>query len=342
MASREVKIIALAWAPFGHRLDELSSAVGGKRVNITLLYGPRYLAPIRYLALFFRTLVLLWSESPDAVLAQNPPIFCPVSALLYCRFARKRLVVDHHSIWRLKTIGGGPVGRGIAFLERFVAKNSAANTAPHQVWADELEEMGGRRVLVIHDYVQKNPFQRDDEVKSKYADGKVLAIASHGGHPLERIEVEVAAASRSDGLRLLVTGPPSKLAARLGDTPPNVRYLGLLPMDEYLRLKASCDFAVNITDEPATLSHVLFEYAASSLPVISTESDVVRETFGDALCYVKSSSASDVAEALSEFLDDHRRRLEYAARMEAKFKKLTAARARELELLRTAISGRRP
>jgi hypothetical protein len=339
---REVKTIALAWAPFGHRLDELSAALGGKRVNITLLYGPRYFAPIRYLALFFRTLILLWSESPDVVLAQNPPIFCPISALLYCKLAGRRLLVDHHSIWRLKTIGGGLVGKAIGFLETFVALSSEANTVPHSVWAKELSRMGGNRVFVVHDFVDKNPCQRDLALRDRYGGGRMVAIASHGGHPLERVETEVEAASKFPGLLLLVTGPPSKLAARLKSTPPNVEYLGLLPMDDYLKLKASCDFAINITDEPFTLSHVLFEYAASSLPAVSTRSEVVENTFGEALLYSRSSAVEHVVDALLPFVDEPEVLAKYRSRIEGKFVELSAAREKEIDLLISVATGIRP
>src|SRR5208282_5727287 len=99
------KTLSILWGPFGDRADELAEAIGAERVSITLLYGPRYFAPIRYLVLFFRTLVILFQKQPDVVYAQNPPVFCPLTCLLYCRFTGARLIVDHHSIWRVKTLG---------------------------------------------------------------------------------------------------------------------------------------------------------------------------------------------------------------------------------------------
>ncbi|TLX93750.1 MAG: glycosyltransferase family 4 protein, partial [Thaumarchaeota archaeon] len=99
-------------------MDELAEVVGGKRVSMTILYGPRYFAPLRYVTLFLKTLLLLLSERPGVVYAQNPPVFCPLTCLIYSRLAGKRLLVDHHSVWQLKTVGG-LVGRVIGFLERF-------------------------------------------------------------------------------------------------------------------------------------------------------------------------------------------------------------------------------
>ncbi len=317
-------------------MDELSAAAGGKRVSLTLLYGPRYFAPLRYLALFLRTLILLAVEAPDVVYAQSPPVFCPLSSLLYCKAAGKKLVVDHHSVWRVKTIGGA-LGKVIGFLESFVASSAALNTAPHNLWAKELVALGARMVLVVHDFVLQNPFERDQAVRAKYAGTPLIAIASHGGHPLERLETEVGAASQVREMTLLMTGPPSKLARRLENLPPNVRYLGMLPMEEYLRLKASCDFAVNITDEPYTLSHVIFEYVASSLPVVSSRQEVVEDTFGDSLVYVRDTSLGQVAARLSEISRDPGSLDVYKQRIKRTYDELRRLRDAETDGLRRSL-----
>ena len=173
----------------------------------------------------------------------------------------------------MKTLGGrSPLTRAIAFLERVVSRAADANTAPHGLWARMLVKMGARDVLVYHDYVPNNERWPDAALKRQMAEGPILAIASHGGHPLERLEVEAAAVAgeREVGVSLVISGPREKLERRLAALalPPNVKYAGFLDHEVYEALKASADFAVNITDEPHTLSHVLFEFAASSLPVI--------------------------------------------------------------------------
>jgi glycosyltransferase involved in cell wall biosynthesis len=318
-------------------MDELSKAVGGKRVSITLLYGPRYLAPLRYVALFLRTLILLAVERPDFVYAQNPPVFCPLACLLYCRATGRRLLVDHHSVWKVKTVGG-VVGRGIGFLESFVASAAYLNTTPHGVWAKELRGMGASRVLVIHDFVERNPFARDQSLRERYSVTPTIAIASHGGHPLERLEAEVGAASSLMGVTLLVTGPPSKLAGRVKSLPPNVKFLGMLPMRDYLGLKASVDFALNITDEPYTLSHVIFEYIASSLPVISSPQKVVQDVFGDSLLYVESSDREEVARKIRELSGDSNMLGEYRSRAKDMHGKLEKLHASEVDALRSRLA----
>src|SRR3989454_921794 len=277
-------------------MDELAEVVGGKRVSMTILYGPRYYAPLRYVALFLKTLILLLRERPAVVYAQNPPIFCPLTCLIYSRLSGRKLLVDHHSVWQLKTVGG-LVGRDIGFLERFVAASAYANTAPNSEWASQLGWMGGRRVELIHDYVPRNPNSRDESLRSKYSRTPIIAIASHGGHPLEMMEAEGAAAGQVDGLTLLISGPEEKLKRRFGamKASPNVKYVGFLPRDEYERLKASCDLAVCVTVEPHTLSHVLFEFVASKLPTITSRKMVVQEGFGDSVQYLDTNHPEELS-----------------------------------------------
>ena len=298
-----MKRLFLVWGPFGTRADELAESVGAVRRSITMLYGPRYFALLRYPVLFFRTLAILFSERPDLVYAQNPPTFCPLACMLYCKATGTRLIIDHHCVWSIKTLHG-PVGKAIGLLEGFVSREAYANTTPHRVWAKELTKMGAKRVRVVHDLAAMNPFPRDESTRAKYGKSGLIAIASHGGHPLERVEAEVQAAAAIPALTLLVTGPPAKLASRFKAMalPANVRYLGMLPLDEYVRLKASCDFGLNITDEPYTLSHVIFEWIASGIPVISSRQEVVEEVFGDSVVYVSDSRPEEIAAKIWELI----------------------------------------
>jgi glycosyltransferase involved in cell wall biosynthesis len=335
-----LKICFLVWGPFGFRADELAEQIGAERVDLTFLYGPRFFAPLRYLVLSVRTFITLARSNPVLVYAQNPPVFCPMAALLYCKLTRKRLFIDHHSIWSVKTIGG-MVGVLISLLEKFVSRNAFANTAPHAVWGEKLSLIRARRVLVVHDHVEKNPARRSDDLHRKYAGEGKLVIASHGGHPLERIEAEIKAVAMTGNVTLAITGPEQKLRHRLEHlgTSERARYLGLLPMEEYLSLKASSDFALNITDEPYTLSHVIFEFVASSLPVISSRQGVVEDVFGDSLLYVDSSDPGEVAEKVELLAGSPALLQTFRRRADECFDRLEESWREEVEALESLIAG---
>lgn len=337
-----MKIACLAWAQFSDRMDELARALGGERKNMGLGYLPRYLAPFKYLLFFAMTQAYLFRRRPDIVYAQNPPVFCPVACIPYCRTKRKKLVVDHHNIWSVKVFGNSRLALPFRLVERLLALFADVNTVPHEVWRRALLSMSARSVITVHDYVDSNPRTRSQSMRDRVSSVGLIGIASgHQGHPLERVEVEALAAESVSGVTLAITGPPARLAQRIEKlgTLRNVRYLGYLPKEEYEVLKASCDFAMNITDESFTVNHVLFEYAASSLPTISTRKDVIEAVFGDSLLYVDVSNVQSAAKAVGTLAGDPIILERYRARISRRFSELSYIRNEELALLRHLIAG---
>lgn len=338
-----MKIVCLAWAPFSDRLDELARAVGGERKNIQMGYLPRYLAPLKYLLFFGLTQAYLFRERPDVVYAQNPPAFCPLACVPYSKLTGKKLVVDHHNIWSVKAFGATRLSSLFRLVEKLLALFADVNTVPHTLWKEGLEEMGARRVLTVHDYLEKNMFRRNDAVRHRVAQSSLIGIASgHQGYPLERIEVEAKSAEDIDGVTVAITGPPQRVGPRveaLGKL-RNAKFLGYLPKAEYEELKASSDFGLNITDEPYTVNHVLFEYAAASLPTISTRRPEIEAVFGDSLVYVDRSDVASVSQRLKAFRDDPTFLSECRMRMEAKFSELTLRHEAELVFLKSLITSK--
>ena len=336
------RVLCLVWAPYSARMTEISAEIGGKKEIFTFFYGHMYLAPFRYALLFLKTTLLLARERPDVIYAQNPSIFCPLSCLPYCKIMRKKLVIDHHAVWSMKTISSGILGRAIRKLEIFVVLRTYANTTPHPLWARELEKMGARNVLTVFDYATTSLVERDERLRSKYSKGmKFIALAPHGGHPLERIEIETQAARSVDQLMLLLSGPPSKLRTRISriDLGSNVHYIGYLGVDEFEKLKASIDIGLSITDEPYTISHSLLEFAASSIPTISSDQEAVRLLFGDSLMYVKSSKEEEVRTAIESMIKNPKTLLDYKDRIKQRQAELQNRRKEEIKVLRKLVSN---
>jgi glycosyltransferase involved in cell wall biosynthesis len=319
-------------------MDELGAELGGTKVFLTFLYGRTYLAPLRYTVLFLRTIIILGRERPDVVYAQNPSVFCPLSCLLFCRLWRKKLIIDHHAVWSIKTFSRGILSALLRKMEKFAVARAYANTVPHSLWARELKKMGAKNILIVYDYVAKSETYRSEELRKKYSNGRnIIALAPHGGHPLERIENEAqAAAEFVNSLELLFSGPPAKIEARIQKIldSRNVNYIGFVPKKEFEGVKASVDLGLCITDEPYTLSHSLLEFAACSVPTISSAQEAVRELFGESLLYTKSSSPEDIGAAIDSFLASPEIRQDYTQRIARKEDELFLRRRREIDELR--------
>jgi hypothetical protein len=333
------KTVCIVWAPSSSRMDTLSAELNARKFYLTFRYGPRYFAPLRYLVLFFRTGLLLLGNDPDVIIAQNPPIFCPLTCMLYAFLFRKKVVVDHHAVWSIKTFANSPLRKPIRFFEKLVCRAALSNTTPHPGWESEFRKLGARHVLTVYDFVPSALPRMD--VKEKYLENstKFLLLAPHGGHELERIENEVLATERLPRITLLITGPPSKLSPRLNriGLPPNVRYIGFLPFSEYSALLSSTDIGLNISDEPMTISHCLLQFASSGIPAISSRQKVVEDLFGNSLCYVDSSQVEDIASCIEQLTTNPSALGEFKSRIERKQVEFESMHEKAMALLKASL-----
>src|SRR5438876_11016909 len=126
---RPSRPLLVAWAPFSPTLVEVGSLVGGHVVFLSIFFGKKLAAPLRYALLALRTLALLGTERPKIVLAQNPPIFLPLLLVLAQPFYMFRLVVDDHAVRSKKTLRQTLLSQGIAVTEGVGSKKADATMA---------------------------------------------------------------------------------------------------------------------------------------------------------------------------------------------------------------------
>jgi glycosyltransferase involved in cell wall biosynthesis len=335
------KIVCVVWAPSSSRMDDFSAELGARRFYLTFRYGPRFLAPLRYLILFFSTGLLLIRNNPSVILAQNPPTTCPLTCLLYASIFRKKVIIDHHAVWAIKTFGNSSLKKPILFLEKLASRWAFANTTPHPKWSEEFQKLGAKRVLTIYDFVQTESGGMKDGTREKYLDKGTdfLALAPHGGHELERIENEVEAMRSLPKITSLLTGPPAKLSGRLAkaNLPKNVHYLGFLPFSEYSKILDSIDVGLNVSDEPYTISHCLLQFASRAVPAISTRQEAVEELFGDSLYYLRSSMTKDIEQGLLTLTSSPELRGEYSSRLAAKQSEFESKHTQAMQSLKDLL-----
>src|SRR6266581_8862581 len=159
---RPSRPLLVAWAPFSPTLVEVGSLVGGHVVFLSILFGKKLAAPLRYALLALRTLALLGTERPKIVLAQNPAIFLPLTLLLAKPLYKFRLVVDHHAVWSMKTLRQPFLSQGIAVLETFVSNRADANMSPNNNWTRELRARGATNAFTYHDFIPKRTLTKTE------------------------------------------------------------------------------------------------------------------------------------------------------------------------------------
>jgi glycosyltransferase involved in cell wall biosynthesis len=303
--------LLVAWAPFSPTLIEVGSLVEGRVVFLSVLFGKKLAAPLRYMLLALRTLSLLAKERPEVVLAQNPPIFLPLLLVLVRRFYNFRLIVDHHAVWSMKTLRQPFLSQAISVLERFVVKSADSNMSPNNSWTRELRARGAKDAFTYHDFIPRSAGANGlnlgrESMALPLPPHRFLVVAAHGGHPRELLEKEVEAVSGLEDYVLVITGKQEKLGHRIAklNPPSNVVYPGYLDDADYEALKRNADVALSLSTELNTVPHAIHEYLAYGIPTIVLRDALLNSLFDAGIVEIDDAQPETVKRALERITAD--------------------------------------
>jgi len=327
-----MRTMYVLWAPSSRRLEELADIFGGSIWASHILFRVRAASLLRYFIQGMRTLSHLFREDPDIVVVQNPPIFTALAGLIYKRLRKRILWIDNHCVWSEKNIRQPLIYVMIKSIEAYCFRRADLNTAPHTYWSREIERLGGRsNVMTIVDFVDEEWLNGADlTIRERLFKGfKWLLVSPSGGNPMERPDIVAKAIRDLDDIALVVTGNRRYLKRQIdavGKGVKNVFFPGFLPEEEYRGLIATCDAAVNITDEPLTVPHFISEALAAGKPIVTTSDPSIRSLLGDKAVYVDHNDVDEVRNALRMLLENYE---EYASRAREAYKRLRLIRMRQ-------------
>lgn len=295
-----MKIFCVTWAPFSRRMDEIAAELKAERWDYCLLFKMKVLAPFRYLIMAFRTLIELFKRKPDVIIAQNPPVFLPITCWVYCLLARCTLIVDHHCIWSEKTIRYPLLSRVIRGLEGFIVRRAELNTSPHDVWTEKLIELSHKKakVITVIDYVEELPMKKVS--RERFCRTDYLVVYPGGTGPYERPDVAIEAVKELEGVTLVITGKKEFLKRILPHESDRIVFSGFLPDEEYFGLLREADVVLNITDEPYTIPHFLYEVMAAGTPIISSWNLPIAKLFNGSIYLIEENSPENLKKAIIE------------------------------------------
>ena len=284
-----LRMLCLTWTPKGsRRIHDIRELLGAEVWNYSIFYKEKILSPIKYTVQALMTFMKLVKSKPDIVIVQNPPIFAALTCLIYSQIYGVRVVIDHHLVWSMSGFIRNPVLKAfIRVVEEFCVKRAYLNMTYSDDWENELTRMGASKTLTIYDFVDKDWMEDADlSVRGRFPKDKKLIVMPCGtGHPLERPDILIEASKERDDLIVVVTGNPKHLrnhirkARKMGAS--NVVFPGFLPDEQYRGLIATCNFVVNVSDEPYGIPHTITEGLAVSKPVIVSGNPSVKKLLGE-------------------------------------------------------------
>ena len=276
------KAIFVAWAQPSHsrRSELMARKLGIPLRRIRVLRKQRYLAPLRYAIQALLTLVTLFRERPGVVFVQNPPIFAPLFAWIYCALAGAGLIIDAHTdalqcprFWRWSLP-----------LHRFLSRQAVATLVTNEHLSQIVAGWGAKSQIIV-DVPSQLPAGKPYPVEHQFNIAMVSSFA-----PDEPLDNVIQVARSLPDIGFYVTGDPAWSSRPLpSELPPNVHLTGLLPDDEYYGLLRSVHAVMALTTENHTMQRGACEAVWLGQPIITSDWPLLRQSFHQGTIHVDNT-----------------------------------------------------
>ena len=271
----------ILWVAWQHHLrnETISRSIGAYLHEMS----SRLPRPGRYVVLGLRTSwLLLRNRKAQAVIAQDPSIALAYLTVIIGRALDMRVAVDAHN-----AALDPPGGRIVGYAARKLLGLTPLTIVTNEALAVRVRLHGGRAVVV--------PDPIPEWTSDAATDPTLVTVISGWGRDEPIAEVVAAAGFLAD-LDITITGTPDHRMNGLS-VPSNLRLTGRLPQADYIDHLARSAVVVNLTTREDCLVCGASEALALERPMVLSDSDVLRQRFGDVATFT-TSTAEAIAAAI--------------------------------------------
>ena len=288
--------VFVVWEPSNSRSETIASEFGATCYFIHFLALKKpWIAPLKYLLQAARTLAILIDQKPSVVFVQNPPLFAPLVAWLYCRATGTSMILDSHTGVFVEA-----KWTWLSGLHRFLARRAAVNIVTNDHLRGILQNWGAR-AFVIADV----PVDCATAIPSATRPDVVTVINTFSyDEPLDEV---LRAAQRLPEVHFNVTGDASRSdPALLELAGANVTFTGFLSRQQYINTVAASAAAVVLTTSNHTMQRGAYEAMSMGVPVVTSDWPLLRSTFFKGVIHV-DNRAESISRAVRKILADRDR-----------------------------------
>lgn len=249
----------------------------------------------RYIALTYRTLILLFSRRPSVLIVQNPSIVLTTLAVLSRPLFRYSLIVDAHNEAISPYNYPSNIIRRVAHW--LMAKADLTIVTNRQL-STVVRDAGGAP-FVLPDRIPDPPSIATPKPLSN-SFNLVLIATFADDEPYA--EVFSAVSKLGEKINLYVTGNPQKMHPSLrADLPAHIVFTGFLAEQEYWTLLASAHAIIDLTRMDNCLVCGAYEAVAVERPLILSDNSATREHFFRGVVYTQNT-AECILESIEHLL----------------------------------------
>lgn len=265
----------------------------------------RVIKLLNYARLFLKSMRELRRVAPEVVWVQLPQVPALWAALAYRTLSTKpvKIVADCHNAQLRKPWSHFPFA--LWSLKRcdaiLVHNDTMLKQAETNGWPMD-------KVLVIEDVPAVGKEQPPSGLALMHIKAPKPWIVFPGSFAAdEPIEEVLAAARIAPELTFIITGRPDKAKQNGHDIealPSNVVLPGFLPVELFDDILREADVVIGLTREEGIQLSVCNEALGFGRPLVTSDTKILRELFGEAAVLVRTSKPADIAAGCRSALAD--------------------------------------
>jgi hypothetical protein len=279
-----MKKIFIVWKPFCTRSHNQAKHFGAKDIYISF-FQHRPSLPVlaaRYLFSFFATLGILKKEKANIIFSINQPPFCLLAIFLHTKLFGGIYILDSHSA----AFNDKRWAWARPFY-RFIARRAFLNINTNEDHKRLVESWGGRSVVIADVPI----FHETKYPRFPVQENAIAVVASFAfDEPVAEI---FQAGQLTPEVSYYLTGPEERLKPALRkNLPENFHLMGFLSQNDYFGLLSSVKGVLVLTTRENTMQRGAYEALSLEQPIITSDWEILRKSFGKAAVYVDNDSRS--------------------------------------------------
>lgn len=268
------------------RNRELASALDAELAELD--FGGR--GPLRrYVKSLAATIPLFWrfrrrGERRPTVVVQCPSLVLVASSALFSVVLGFHLIIDAHNVSRSYLESEN---RWVRLLARYGFSRAGHVVVTNELMATRFSPYASQ-LLILPDRLPSITARNTDQgICERYKRPIVTLISSFAeDEPIE--EFIEASLEVPQSHTLVVTGRKERAGRLLRFEQAGVRFSGFLPLSDYEELIAGSDVLVDLTTRDDCLVCGAYEALSVGTPLILSDSEALRSTFGSGPIYAKN------------------------------------------------------
>lgn len=284
------KSLWLSWER--HRRSQNLAAKLGTHLYEFQSNAPRF---IKHPIFAFRTLIILVTKRPQLLFVQNPSVVLTLLSIFLKPLFKYKLIVDAHNAGVYPFEGGQ---EKFAAIFPFLHRHADLTIVTNGVLADIVKENGGE-VATLPDPLPEFQIVAPERPKidKKFIVTYICSYASDEPY----IEVFNSGALLPNSIEIYVTGNDRKLSADQRNLAQRSKIIltGFLTDENYLKQLCGSDCIMVLTEFDDCMVCGAYEAVAVGVPVILSDTPVLKWWFGKGAIFTKNTALSIVESMLN-------------------------------------------